>query len=112
MSFNSNLFSTMAFLSSDLDMQRIQLLAIAVSTLVLFVGILAVTVLKFSAYKTTLESLNSFSRFFYVSFLKPHTGNSLAGQQGALESFYKAQVREECYLLRRVADDSIEGRYL
>ncbi|MCJ1431072.1 hypothetical protein MMC27_000422 [Xylographa pallens] len=82
----------MAFLSSDLDVQRIQLLAVAASILVLFIGILAVTVLKSNAYKSTLESLNSFSKFFYVSFLKPHTGDSLAGQQGALESFYKAQA--------------------
>lgn len=42
-----------------------------------------------SKFKTTAYS---YGRFFYVSFLKPHTGDVSAGQQGALESFYKAQV--------------------
>ncbi|MCJ1379851.1 hypothetical protein MMC17_002954 [Xylographa soralifera] len=82
----------MAVLSSDPNMQRIQLLGAAASILILFTGFLALTVLKYSAYKSTLESFNDFSKFFYASFLKPHTGDSLAGQQGALESFYKAQA--------------------
>lgn len=34
----------------------------------------------------------SFLRFFYASFLKPHTGDVGNGQQDALESFYKAQA--------------------
>lgn len=37
----------------------------------------------------------SYGRFFYASFLKPHTGDASAGQQGALESFYKAQVSKK-----------------
>lgn len=32
-------------------------------------------------------------RFFYANFLKPHTGDESTGQQAALESFYKAQVK-------------------
>lgn len=40
-----------------------------------------------------LSPLASFVRFFYASFLKPHTGDGSAnGQQDALESFYKAQA--------------------
>ena len=95
----SNLFSRMAFLSSALDMQRIQLLAVAASILILVTGILSVTMLRSSACKSALDSFHNFSKFFYVSFLKPHTGDCLAGQQGALESFYKAQVRAGHYLL-------------
>ncbi len=35
----------------------------------------------------------SFLRFFYASFLKPHSDCAAdTGQQAALESFYKAQV--------------------
>lgn len=35
----------------------------------------------------------SFLRFFYASFLKPHTGDGTGnGQQDALESFYKTQA--------------------
>lgn len=41
------------------------------------------------------ESFMTYARFFYASFLKPHTGDSAStGQQVALESFYRAQVRE------------------
>lgn len=35
----------------------------------------------------------AFGRFFYANFLKPHTGDESTGQQAALESFYKAQVK-------------------
>lgn len=39
------------------------------------------------------SALTSFLRFFYASFLKPHTGDGTGnGQQDALESFYKAQA--------------------
>lgn len=38
-------------------------------------------------------AITSFLRFFYASFLKPHTGDGAEnGQQDALESFYKAQA--------------------
>ena len=41
-----------------------------------------------------VETFTSFCKFFYASFLKPHTGDQAGqGQQAALESFYKAQVR-------------------
>lgn len=46
--------------------------------------------------KKPVQSFNfiaNFGRFFYASFLKPHTGDgAVTGQQAALESFYKAQV--------------------
>ena len=48
-----------------------------------------------SAPKTSTKSngLITYARFFYASFLKPHTGDGAdTGQQAALESFYKAQV--------------------
>lgn len=39
------------------------------------------------------NGLATFARFFYASFLKPHSGDgAITGQQAALESFYKAQV--------------------
>ena len=39
------------------------------------------------------DTLTTFGKFFYASFLKPHSGDgALAGQQAALESFYKAQA--------------------
>ena len=50
-----------------------------------------------SAPKTSTKSdgLGTYARFFYASFLKPHTGDGAdTGQQAALESFYKAQVCE------------------
>ena len=35
----------------------------------------------------------NFAKFFYASFLKPHSGDGeVTGQQSALESFYRAQV--------------------
>jgi betaine lipid synthase len=41
----------------------------------------------------TSNSFGAFLRFFYASFLKPHTGDNTGnGQQDALESFYKAQA--------------------
>ena len=42
-------------------------------------------------------SIAVYTRFFYASFLKPHTGDGAdTGQQAALESFYKAQV---CWII-------------
>ena len=67
-----------------------------------FVG----TVFYFYVFKSklltcTIENSARWAKFFYVSFLKPHTGDHGGGQQGALESFYKSQVRdaERCALL-------------
>lgn len=39
------------------------------------------------------NAIVNFGKFFYASFLKPHSGDDAAtGQQSALESFYRAQV--------------------
>ena len=39
------------------------------------------------------SAFNSFIKFFYASFLKPHSSRSVTGsQQDALESFYKSQA--------------------
>lgn len=65
------------------------------ATLVLLIGVIfAVT--SIPSKKTDDENLSTFSsylRFFYASFLKPHSGDGTGnGQQDALESFYKAQA--------------------
>ena len=39
------------------------------------------------------SAITNFLKFFYASFLKPHSiDDTNGGQQSALESFYKAQV--------------------
>ena len=42
-------------------------------------------------FSSAKEQSLGFVRFFYASFVKPHSGDKDGGQQGALESFYKAQ---------------------
>jgi betaine lipid synthase len=67
---------------------------IAGATLVLLIGVIFTITLRPSE-KEDVENpsaITSFLRFFYASFLKPHTGDSGNGQQDALESFYKAQA--------------------
>jgi betaine lipid synthase len=62
------------------------------ATLVLLIGVI------FAAARSTKEdpenpsAITSFLRFFYASFLKPHTRDGSDSQQDALESFYKAQA--------------------
>ncbi|TAQ86599.1 hypothetical protein B7494_g5075 [Chlorociboria aeruginascens] len=66
---------------------------IAGGSLLLIISILFAT--QFLAPQKQDEELNAFSsflRFFYASFLKPHDMDDGNGQQGALESFYKAQA--------------------
>lgn len=70
----------------------------------IYIAGVAVVLLLVAVFALTLRSskieedenpgaLTSFLRFFYVSFLKPHTGDGTGnGQQDALESFYKAQA--------------------
>lgn len=64
------------------------------ATLVALIGfIFAITFLRPNKDEENPSSLTSFLRFFYASFLKPHTGDGTGnGQQDALESFYKAQA--------------------
>jgi betaine lipid synthase len=71
---------------------------LAGATLLLFIGIVFATNLLFTKKENAEEEENpnafkSFLRFFYASFLKPHSGDGTEnGQQDALESFYKAQA--------------------
>ena len=68
------------------------------ATLLLFIGIVfAANLLLFkkedAEEEETPNAFKSFLRFFYASFLKPHSGDGTEnGQQDALESFYKAQA--------------------
>lgn len=68
---------------------------IAGGALIVLIGVIF-TSSSFSQSKKDDENpsgLTSFLRFFYASFLKPHTGDGAGnGQQDALESFYKAQA--------------------
>jgi betaine lipid synthase len=64
------------------------------ATLVVLIGVVFTLTLR-SSQKEDEENpsaLTSFLRFFYASFLKPHSGDAANGQQDALESFYKAQA--------------------
>ncbi|KAG9245506.1 hypothetical protein BJ878DRAFT_14677 [Calycina marina] len=62
--------------------------------LLLLTGLVYVTTISQSSKdnEENPSTLKSFLRFFYASFLKPHTGDTGNGQQDALESFYSAQA--------------------
>lgn len=64
------------------------------ATIVALIGIIfGISLYRAKEDKQNPGPLTSFLRFFYASFLKPHTGDGLEnGQQDALESFYKAQA--------------------
>lgn len=65
------------------------------ATLFLLVGIIFTLILRPSSKEKeeNPSTFESFLRFFYASFLKPHNGDGTGnGQQDALESFYKAQA--------------------
>ncbi|KAL8790172.1 MAG: hypothetical protein Q9195_006499 [Heterodermia aff. obscurata] len=77
-------------LSSMSPVSYILLAVVAIA--LLFVGSIFIVL---STPKTSAKSngLVTYARFFYASFLKPHTGDGTdTGQQAALESFYKAQA--------------------
>jgi betaine lipid synthase len=68
-----------------------QIIIVGASTALLVVAIFVAT--RKSKKETEDGALLSFAKFFYASFLKPHTGDGSGnGQQDALESFYKAQA--------------------
>lgn len=70
------------------------IILVTAAAALLFGGIIFVVL---SNTKASVKSsrLATYARFFYASFLKPHTGDGeTTGQQAALESFYKAQVRQ------------------
>lgn len=65
------------------------------ATLFLLIGVVFALTLRSSSKVEDADpsAIMSFLKFFYASFLKPHTGDGTGnGQQDALESFYKAQA--------------------
>ncbi|TVY29960.1 hypothetical protein LHYA1_G001282 [Lachnellula hyalina] len=65
------------------------------ATLFILISIILTLSLRRSSKenKEIPSAFESFLRFFYASFLKPHSGDGTGnGQQDALESFYKAQA--------------------
>lgn len=82
----------LSFPESFSSAQHVQMLLVASAILLLLGGVFATTFGKRSVLHSTVASAKSYGKFFYVSFLKPHTGDELGGQQEALESFYSTQV--------------------
>ena len=69
------------------------LILLAFFVVIAFVARFSVTFISGSKRSEVTSGLATFTRFFYASFLKPHSGDgAITGQQAALESFYKAQV--------------------
>lgn len=69
-----------------------QILIVGVSVILLIGITFAYTLRSKRNDPTEPAAWESFVRFVYACFLKPHEGDSGAGQQAALESFYKAQA--------------------
>lgn len=76
----------------SVSLLHLKILLAASAVLFFLSGVFVIAFLKPKAWQIASDTINNFGRFFYVSFLKPHTGDGLGGQQGALESFYNAQV--------------------
>ena len=74
----------------------------AVTVLSTICCVFVVAFRKPKIFDNIYDYVAAFGRFFYASFLKPHSGDESTGQQAALESFYKAQVRTlvACYSRR------------
>lgn len=82
----------MAPMGSSVQVEHLLILAAIVVTIFVFL-IYFLSTLKLKSISRICDTLDSYGTFFFVSFVKPHTGDNGAGQQGALESFYQAQVR-------------------
>ena len=66
---------------------------LALFAVIVLAAVVSFTTIARSKQFKVPHSLRTFARFFYASFLKPHSGDgAVTGQQAALESFYKAQV--------------------
>lgn len=66
-------------------------LVLAIATILILLGR---AILTLESSPLSSQAVTDFSKFFYASFLKPHSGDGAhTGQKAALESFYKAQVR-------------------
>ena len=82
-----------------MDEQHIRVV-LAACLILFFVGtVFFLSLSKPKPLSDTFPNVASYCRFFYVSFLKPHTGDGNGCQQDALESFYKFQV---CLVIQRV----------
>lgn len=93
-------------LLANLGVHHLYIFLVAAAVLLLVTGIFFFTFTESSKSKNP-SSLATFARFFYASFLKPHSGDGAGyGQQAALESFYKAQV-DFTLLLRNPFSSSI-----
>ena len=72
---------------------HVQILLVGATVFLLIGIIFAITFRQTKQDEEQQGAFTSFLRFFYASFLKPHTGDGTGnGQQDALESFYKAQA--------------------
>ena len=76
---------------------HLYILVAAVTVLSTVAGVFILAFWKPKMVDNVNDVLVAFARFFYASFLKPHSADESAGQQAALESFYKAQVRLLAY---------------
>ena len=79
-------------IESVMRTEHVPILIAAVSITFVLLSVFSVWLLRPKFVRSFVRILDSYGTFFYVSFLKPHTGDASEGQQGALESFYKAQV--------------------
>ena len=100
----SGLFDSCFFLFNHL---RIIILVSAI--LLLIYASFAPALPKLMTLGEVNNGFANFGRFFYNCFLKPYDGDETGGQQAALESFYRAQVRYEIFgraskLTTRVGD--------
>ena len=72
---------------------HIQIYLAGISLTLLIVVVFAITLGTSKGRDEEPSGFQSYLKFFYASFLKPHTGDGTGnGQQDALESFYKAQA--------------------
>lgn len=84
--------AAMGLLNPSISTQHLYIV-LAAAALLSTLGWALLTFISPSTSPKSSSALANFGRFFYASFLKPHTGDgSHRGQQAALESFYKAQV--------------------
>jgi hypothetical protein len=70
-----------------------QIYLVGITLTLLIVVVFAITFTSSKEGEENLSGFQSYLKFFYASFVKPHTGDGTGnGQQDALESFYKAQA--------------------
>ncbi|KAI9660034.1 MAG: hypothetical protein M1821_001386 [Bathelium mastoideum] len=85
----------MAVFPPSLNVLNNPLTQVGIASAAILLFLIAVFIASFSNYKPSLsfgETIDSYCRFIYGCFLKPHSGDGSGSQQDALESFYKAQA--------------------